>query len=111
MTMPWGKYRGRDLSEVPAGYLWWCIESPDAHPDDELREAIERDLRDRLRSTPAGGWVCPDQEAAVAFVRTGLRTMAKKHHPDVGGDTIKMRRLNLVAEWLLTQLGAGRVHR
>lgn len=26
MTLPWGKYRGRDVSDVPSGYLLWLVE-------------------------------------------------------------------------------------
>ena len=27
MKMPWGKYKGQDMEDVPAGYLLWLYES------------------------------------------------------------------------------------
>jgi hypothetical protein len=44
--MPWGKYRGRLIADVPTSYLAWCL---DASSIDELyRSAIRRELAFRL---------------------------------------------------------------
>jgi hypothetical protein len=45
--MPWGKYKGRHLAEVPCGYIAWVLESC-GNVGGEFRRALEREPIDRL---------------------------------------------------------------
>lgn len=38
-VMPFGKYKGRPISQVPAGYLAWLVDLPDIRP--ATREAVQ----------------------------------------------------------------------
>jgi hypothetical protein len=40
--MPFGKYRDRELNDVPEGYLLWCRDSLELEP--ELSAAIRQEL-------------------------------------------------------------------
>jgi hypothetical protein len=44
MLMPWGKYEGTPVEELPEEYLWWLYRNPldsDSEEVEELCEAIE----------------------------------------------------------------------
>jgi hypothetical protein len=105
--MPWGKYIGRPLSEIDSGYLCWVLEHAE-QPASWLLNAIREELQRRFgqssteRASAAASWrtPCPDPVLAANIVSTGFRELAKRHHPDVGGNTRTMQQLNATAEWL-----------
>jgi len=42
--MPWGKYKGVLIEELPETYLWWLYRHPldsDSEEMDQLRQAVE----------------------------------------------------------------------
>jgi Putative quorum-sensing-regulated virulence factor len=107
VAMPWGKHKGKPLSDIESGYLCWVVEHcDDVRPD--LLNAITGELRSRFGSAPPPPpshsalrrTPCPDPAVASRVVATGLHTLARPHHPDIVGDTATMQRLNPVAVWL-----------
>jgi len=42
MKMPWGKYKGKDLEEIPSGYLKWLAENCE---DYEIAQAADEEFR------------------------------------------------------------------
>ena len=98
MTMPWGKYRGLPLERIESSYLLWVIEKADL-TDGELEYEIRRELGARFM-TGIRHKSCPDTDLATQIVDAGLRALAKRHHPDVGGDTRTMQTLVSTADWL-----------
>lgn len=106
-TMPWGKFRGRCLTEIESSYLVWCLEKADSMTP-SLRQAIRDELGTRYGRPAASSApppalprkACPNSAVAVDIISAGLRTLSKKHHPDVGGDTAVMQTLNAVSDWL-----------
>lgn len=102
MTMPWGKHRGKPIDQIESSYLVWALENADLRLS--LAQAIAAELRSRFGPPPPPlpSWQssCPDPVLATAVISAGLRSLAKRHHPDVGGDTRTMQLLNAVAEWL-----------
>lgn len=48
VEMPYGKYRGKCLSEVPVGYLQWCLEKTDIKSD-ALRRSISAAVQARAQ--------------------------------------------------------------
>ena len=94
--MPFGKHKGRELEELPDGYLLWLAENV------ELREPLlsgvwtefkERGLTSDQRPT-AGG-------LDAKKVKAVYRELSLQFHPDrIGGDGEAQRALNLFYERL-----------
>jgi hypothetical protein len=102
--MPFGKYRGWPLANVPAAYLAWAV--------DIAREPLRTDIEVELyaRQGPdadlaqAAGGIDPG--AALELVELGRKAAARKHHPDVtGGDAGRLAILNSTADRLLALFG------
>lgn len=91
--MPFGKFRGSPLSELPDGYLEWLGSL------DNLREPLRSGVHAELRRRQA---VPADEIRALAddVVTTGFRVLALKCHPDTGGDTTVMALLNDAVTYL-----------
>ena len=93
--MPWGKHRGVPVNEIDSGYLLWVVETATS-TSSGLREDVLAELARRRRAQappppPYRRRPCPDPALAAEIVTTGWRTLAKKHHPDIGGSTGVMR--------------------
>lgn len=112
-VMPFGKHKGRPLSELPEQYLLWLASLDDLRPP--LRLAVDSEVRRREAASAA----TPRRErlddaateAAARIVTQGYRLAAMEAHPDRGGDTATMQAVNRAAEALrryLERVGAGR---
>lgn len=106
MTLRFGKYRGRDLGDVPASYLAWLLEEA-TDLREPLASAIRAELVERLDLEPATRWLTvparPPADLVPAvrvIVRAGYRQAAMRAHPDHGGQAVAMRRLTEAREWL-----------
>lgn len=83
LNLEFGKYRGWDIEEVPRDYLEWLLDRADKQAE-MLRGELER--RDMVEAAT---------ESMIEQVITqGYRALAKKHHPDYGGDTEQMKEVN-----------------
>jgi hypothetical protein len=106
--MPFGKYKGRLLRELPDQYLEWLSALNDLRPP--LRQRIVDEQRRRKFegqwTTPpvAKSAVNPEPTLTAKIVEKGYRTLAKQIHPDHGGDNRMMQRLNDAVEWLRRRL-------
>jgi hypothetical protein len=99
--MPFGKHRGRALSDLPDSYLGWLRDLDDLR--EPLRTAIEREHERRLRPPPPppppSQLRPPDPDLFRNVIREGYRAMAMKSHPDRGGDVRTMQKLNGLRDW------------
>jgi Family of unknown function (DUF6009)/Putative quorum-sensing-regulated virulence factor len=93
MLVPFGKYKGRPMSEVPTDYLHWNVEAQQQQLKSFLDE-IEH--RESLEVTKIS-W-------AEQIIQSGYRTLTLKHHPDRRGNNGDMRELNGSHEALLKLL-------
>lgn len=101
-TMPWGKWRGRGLHEIPASYLCWVLENcPDAGVC--LRWTIRQELANRFAS-PVAVTATPVSADVRGIVRAWYRQLARRYHPDSGGDTRAFQVLNEANARLLEML-------
>ncbi len=102
MTMPFGKHKGKRLSEIPPGYLAWCLENIE-DLDYWLRHEMEIIVR---AATPEA----PKQLDVTQSVRSQMRETVKRwyrhasmrHHPDHGGTDERQRVVNECYEDLLS---------
>lgn len=94
--MPFGKFKGVEVADLPDDYLDWLV-SIDLR--DPLLSAVEAERK--LRSSPPAPSVAPEvHTAALEVISAGLRTLARAHHPDLGGETAVMQSINIAVGWL-----------
>lgn len=112
-TMPFGKYKGRLLRDLPPDYIDWLWNLGDLR--EPLRSRIwaelgrrrhfdqgqRRGYREPEPERPITGPV--DGDLASAIIEAGRRALAQKFHPDKGGDLKIMQSVNATADKLLGQ--------
>lgn len=119
-TMPFGKWKGHRLEDVPGSYLEWVL---GVAKTKSLRQAIEEELdrreagHERRRQQQAPPPPPPRGRsplaeptiaaAALDIVNAGYRQTALKRHPDHGGDVEAMKAVNLAADALRRLLEGG----
>jgi hypothetical protein len=113
MTMPFGKYAGQDIADLPTDYLSWLL-SIDLRP--RLARAVEDEWNYRHnqpepeRRLSAGitlSIAFPDVPLVRELIDVGYHAAAHRHHPDKGGSVATMRRLNALVAELRAQIGAA----
>lgn len=100
MNMPFGKYRGVEIADLPDDYLSWLLSLGDDLRQ-PLRWAIIAEWRSRQQPMGAVKALPPPVKTmAEEMVKVGYRTLAHLHHPDHGGNSEAMVTVNLAAEVL-----------
>jgi hypothetical protein len=111
--MPFGKYRGLDVEDLPDTYLEWLRSLDDLRGP--LRGAVNDEWRARQWETHSrddavadlvGDLDAEDRTLLGELIRVGYRQLAKTYHPDTGGDPEIMTRLNRLVEKLRGGLAA-----
>ena len=97
-TMPFGKHRGEPLRSLPDDYLQWLARSVELR--EPLRSAVYDEIDRRRAHQPRRIGTCPHPETALDLVGAGLKRLAHKHHPDIGGSHDTMIQVTAVADWL-----------
>jgi hypothetical protein len=100
--MPWGKFRGRRLDQIPASYLVWLAEERNLTPGVEY--AVRQELSRRFSYYTAPPAPAPRQDLAEQ-VAAWHRRLAWRHHPDRGGSTEVMQAINDAHDELRQALG------
>jgi hypothetical protein len=89
MVMPFGKYRGQLVDQIPVEYLEWVQRHiPLREP---LRSAVYR-----MTSAPT----ISDDQISAEKVQTVYHRLARKYHPDLGGNVVAMQAINEFRELL-----------
>ncbi len=110
--MPFGKFKGLAVEDLPSDYLEWLIDTVDLRG--RLRDAVcgEANRRTPPALPPPGPptvtlRIVPDQVSLARDVfDLGHRAAARKLHPDVSGSAGDMKLLNALAESVRSQLAA-----
>jgi hypothetical protein len=102
--MPFGRYRGWPLDELPDDYLSWVFSLDDLR--EPLRSAVEREWRARFGYSTTALVPLPRDAVPVAdeLVTAGYRALTRQHHPDAGGDHRTMTLVNTAVAWLRRQV-------
>src|SRR5687767_2748990 len=94
--MPFGRYRGQFVTELPDDYLRWLATLVDLR--EPLASAISWEAeRRRLRAPRGAGIPLVDRTIGEELIGAGVRSLARQHHPDVGGRHETMTAVNLAA--------------
>jgi hypothetical protein len=120
MTMPFGKYCGQDIGDIPTSYLRWLCGNANLYGvlADEIEAELDRRLFNQRQQsseshatflTPLAepGWIHFDPADISLFreiVDHGYKVSARVYHPDAGGSVVMMQRLNALVQSLRTQL-------
>jgi hypothetical protein len=88
-VVTFGKNEGMRWGEVDREYIEFLLASKKEEVD-----ALEDELRRRDLIEEA------ELPMAEQIIRAGYHVLAQKHHPDKGGDEVKMRELNASHEGL-----------
>jgi hypothetical protein len=98
--MPFGKYAGNRVCDVPSGYLRWCLRTVgDLEP--WLRAKMEAVLRDRSGAGPNPPTATVTMlQAPAAAIDGWYRKLVLKYHPDRGGSHAEMLVVNEAHETL-----------
>ncbi len=109
MRMPFGKFKGLGLENCPLEYLFWLSDNIELR--EPLCSAVHRQIGARGTSRPPLALpskrisVSPEDAVLVRhIVDAGYRTIASRIHPDVGGSSADMQRLNTIVSSLRPQL-------
>jgi hypothetical protein len=108
--MPFGKYRGTMIHQIPTSYLKWLLREAVAL-DPRVRRDVDRVLLDR-GVTPGGEQPPPPRHPPPAVpwqpvVKTWFARLSRKYHPDAGGTDEQMRVVNHAREVLEELLKAA----
>jgi hypothetical protein len=95
VRMPFGKYRGTSLSELPDEYLDWLHGLNDLR--EPLRAAVDQEWRWRFGDVASAAEA---RRVADQIITVGYRGLALECHPDRGGRTEDMQAVNAAAAWL-----------
>ncbi len=92
MRMPWGKFRGQDIGDVPSSYLAWLVEECDLRP--ALATAVRAELADRFAEPCLACRLRaqqPPSRLPAGLIDSWYRQLCLRWHPDRGGSTAAMQ--------------------
>lgn len=100
VTMPFGRYRGWPLDELPDDYLGWLFSLDDLR--EPLRSAVDHEWHSRVDAPSTALATLPAEAVPIAdeLVTAGYRALTRRHHPDAGGNHRTMVLVNTAATWL-----------
>ncbi len=107
MQMPFGKFKGRELADLPDDYVSWLLNIDLREP---LASAIKREFSRRAAEAQdrrKAAALQPESEVlslAARIIATGYKRLATTMHPDAGGEHAEMVLLNAVKDFLQNHL-------
>ena len=114
VTMPFGKWKGHTLNDIPEEYLIWVLDNVETLSP-FLRDEIERHLRgeddeyargysEGFRAGRAGRESMPRLDHVKQAVQRWHRETSLRFHPDRGGDARIMRVVNELRDSVITAM-------
>lgn len=109
--LPFGKYKGERLADVPTDYVEWLARIAET---DSLRSEVDAELDRRAREEDAEHATefeepppptAPPPLGVREIIVNGFRVSAMRTHADRGGSDAAMRQLLAAREWLIQVAG------
>lgn len=104
MRMPFGKYQGVLIADLPDDYLSWLFTKLELREPLRTKVGTEYHARFSRRTSTATPPLPEVITMAEELVSAGYRKLAHRHHPDHGGDHAAMVLVNNAADYLRTRL-------
>lgn len=94
MKMPWGKYKGENISDIPDSYLLWLHFSASYSDNTRLKDEAMKEVEIRfIDKLPKIG--CNNKNAITkSSLKKIYHQMCVEYHPDRGGNTVAMQAVN-----------------
>jgi hypothetical protein len=99
MRLWFGKFKGSRVEALPDDYLDW-LASVDLK-NERLRSAVEEERQRRLFLQQNREHI--NAKLVDEIVSAGVRSLARKYHPDGGGSNERMQMVNVAADWIKAQ--------
>lgn len=103
--MPFGKYKGIDILELPSNYLLYALETFDL--PEELTIVLSTTLYDRLIAMPNCGGYFENMVINIGIdehkIKAVYKALTLKYHPDKGGSHEAMQAINEFRDLLNNQ--------
>jgi uncharacterized protein (DUF3820 family) len=100
MNMPFGRYVGEKIQDIPTTYILWLLENG-TNMSEELTKELKNVMADRLglktkTKTEIKEKIIYRSTSPVTpeFVKIIRNDLAKEYHPDKGGNTTAMQAIN-----------------
>jgi hypothetical protein len=108
MLMPWGKYKGYDIEDVPLSYLCWVLEEG-SNVSALLMQSIREEVSSRLDIRPQVITVRSAQQEMpqqlMSMIEDWWRSALLKVHPDKPGGSVEAtKQLNRIHDDLVELL-------
>ncbi len=91
-TMPFGKYKGWLIEDLPQGYLEWLVDNVDLRP--QLASQVRRELQLRLESVHEHQGYTTQGKDLGPLVTRWYGQLSRRFHPDRGGSDQAMAAVN-----------------
>lgn len=98
MSMPFGKYKGKELGDIPVDYLEWVLANCN-RISPRLKRAIQAAIAGESSTSPPAPALLPD------LTNRWYRTLALEFHPDRYGSHEGMKAINRARDLLLEMAG------
>ena len=106
VNMPFGKFKGLALEDLPEDYRYWFAGLDDLRGRCDPRWPINVIA---ANNTSIGRWFATARipRSRSPSSGAGIRSLAKKTHPDAGGSHDAFLRVGAVGDWLRATLRSG----
>jgi hypothetical protein len=110
-TMPFGRYKGQSLEDIPSSYLAWALRTCDLDPwlEQEIKDELESRRPRRPPPPPPPrqppGSPPPPPPVLAGIIDQWYRRLALRYHPDRGGSTLAMQVVNEAVNELREMMG------
>jgi hypothetical protein len=98
VRMPFGRWRGVELSDLQDDYLLWLSDWP------ELKEPLKTHICEELRNRDLIRSNVELVKLDSTLVQSVRCDLARKYHPDIGGGDDVMRGINVAIDTILERL-------
>jgi len=102
MRMPFGKFKGVLVADLPDDYLEWLINVVEMR--EPLKTVVKEEHDRRFAASATAELPTEVRTMAAEIVSAGYRKLALQHHPDHGGQTRTMQLINAAADFLRSKV-------